>query len=174
MKEFADLRDAGRKLADSIRQEIDVSPGDGLVVIAVLPNGVPVSLGVRDSLDLPDALPVRVLGLPIVRSDDGAVVADDVADLARAIGGRTAIVVDDGVETGTVARAVAGPLRAASPKRLVLAVPVCPREAMADLQHRYDDIVAVSTPLVRRDLGWHYRDFDRIDDAEALRLLADT
>jgi predicted phosphoribosyltransferase len=66
---------------------------------------------------------------------------------------------DDGVETGTAARAVASALRAAGASRVVLAVPVCPREAEADLRLRFDDVVAVDRPLVRRSLRWHYETF---------------
>ena len=42
----------------------------------------------------------------------------------------------------------------------MLAVPVCPREALADLALRYDDVVAPVRPLVRRSLTWHYETFD--------------
>ncbi len=87
--------------------------------------------------------------------------------------GRCVVVIDDGVETGTAARAAASALRESGVESLLLAVPVCPREALADLQHRYDQVVAVVRPLARRSLAWHYADFDTIDDAAAARLLAD-
>ena len=79
--------------------------------------------------------------------------------------------IDDGVETGSVARAAAIALRELKPRRLVLAVPVCSREAMAGLARLYDEIIAVDRPLGRRALAWHYDDFDTIDDATATRLL---
>ena len=41
----------------------------------------------------------------------------------------------------------------------MLAVPVCPRDAVADLRGRYDDIVALDRPLVRRSLRWHDESF---------------
>ena len=65
---------------------------------------------------------VDVRGLPVTRSADGAV-----AEPVEGIEGRLVIVVDDGVETGTVARAAAAALRPLGPARLVLAVPVCSR-----------------------------------------------
>ena len=81
------------------------------------------------------------------------------------------IVVDDGVETGTVARAAAATLRPLGPARLVLAVPVCSREAMSDLALRYDEILAPVTPMGRRALTWHYAIFDTIDDETARSVL---
>lgn len=161
MKEFASLADAGRRLGAALEPRIGawVTP----TLLPVLPNGVPVAMGVREVCALPWA------ALPVERGAEGVVVPD-----LAGVEGVTAIVVDDGVETGTVARAVAPVLRQSGVSRLVLAVPVCSREAMADLSLRYDEIVAVTTPLVRRSLAWHYVDFDTIDEQEALRLLVES
>lgn len=161
MKDFADLADAGRRLGAQLEPRIGawVTP----TLLPVLPNGVPVAVGVRDVCALPWS------ALPVERGEGGVVVPH-----LPALEGVTAIVIDDGVETGTVARAVAPVLRESGVARLVLAVPVCSREVMADLVLRYDEIVAVTTPLVRRSLAWHYLDFDTIDEQEALRLLAES
>ena len=110
---------------------------------------------------------LRVLPLRVERTSDGVRLLSP-----PEVSGATVLVVDDGVETGTVARAVASPLREAGAAHLNLAVPVCPREAMADLAMRYDEVIAVVTPLVRRSLAWHFDDFDTIDDAAAEELLA--
>lgn len=161
MKDFAGLTDAGRRLGARLESRVGqwVTP----ILLPVLPNGVPVAVGVREVCALPWS------ALPVQRGEEGVVVPR-----LDGLEGATAIVVDDGVETGTVARAVAPMLRESGVARLVLAVPVCSREAMADLSLRYDEIVAVATPLVRRSLSWHYVDFDTIDEQEALRLLAES
>ena len=158
MKSFANLADAGRALAALVQEEFtDVSD---VIVLAAIPNGVPVALPVAAVLG------VRATCLPIDRTGDGPVIGTlpDAAD-------RVVIVIDDGVETGSVARAAAIALRELKPRRLVLAVPVCSREAMAGLARLYDEIIAVDRPLGRRALAWHYDDFDTIDDATATRLL---
>ena len=160
MKEFASLFAAGVALGEQLAATADIEGAP--VLVPVLPNGVPVVLGIRSVIDLP------VVALPVNRSAEG-VAAEPVEGLA----GRTAIVVDDGVETGTVARAVAPVMRASGVTSLLLAVPVCPREASADLSLRYDAIVAVSRPMVRRSLAWHFVDFDTISVDEARRLLAE-
>lgn len=159
MSEFADLRDGGVRLADPLRAALSgaVDP----VLVPALPNGVPVVLGIRSVLDLP------VVPVEVDRTDAG-VVAHAVPSLA----GRTAVVVDDGVESGAVARAAVVALRASGVARLVLAVPVCPDEAFADLQSRYDAVVAATRSIDGRTLASHYAHFDTIDEAEARRLLS--
>lgn len=159
MSDFANLADGGRRLGALLLEALEAA-ADPLLLLA-LPNGVPVARGIAETV----AAPMRLL--PVERSDDGATVAS-MPDLA----GRTVVVIDDGVETGTVARAAATALRASGVERLILAVPVCPREALADLAHRYDLVVAVVRPLARRDLAWHYADFDTIDEADARRQFA--
>lgn len=161
MREFATLADAGRRLGAELEPRIGswVTP----TLLPVLPNGVPVARGIREVCALPWS------ALPVERGEEGVAVPR-----LDGVEGVTAIVVDDGVETGTVARSVAPMLRESGVSRLVLAVPVCSREAMADLSLRYDEIVAVTTPLVRRSLAWHFVDFDTIDEQEALRLLAES
>lgn len=160
MTDFANLADGGRRLGPLLSAALPAA--SDVILLPAIPNGVPVALGIVDEF----AAPLR--GLPVTRTEDGATVTP-MPDLA----GRTVVVVDDGVETGTVARSAATALRESGVGMLVLAVPVCPREAMSDLQHRYDLVVAVAKPMGRRDLSWHYADFDTIDEATALRLLRD-
>lgn len=157
MTRFAHLADGGRRLATALREAGVVRPDAQLV--AIVPNGVPVAEPVAEALGLPlaGALVDRE-GEPCVRT---------IPDVA----GRPAIVVDDGVETGTAATLVGGALREAGATHLVLAVPVCPRQAEPALRAIYDEVVAIDRPLARRDLRWHYEDFDTIDEAEAIRRL---
>ena len=166
MSDFANLIDGGRRLGPALRAALagmgDTARSAPTVLLPVLPNGVPVAIGVAESGEWP------LQSLPVVRSDDGVEVTAQ-----PGLEGRVVVVIDDGVETGTVARAAALALRQSGVARLVLAVPVCPREAWADLQDHYDLVVAVSKPLTRRDLTWHYDDFDTIDEATARRLLWD-
>lgn len=155
---FANLAEAGRALGDRLATQAEPTSS---LLLAVVPNGVPVALAAAQVTGL------SVAALRVVRSDAGV----EVASLPD-VTGRRVLVVDDGVETGTVARAVVDPLRKAGAAEVVLAVPVAPRDAMADLSLRYDAIVAVATPLVRRDLAWHFDSFDTIDEATAEGLLA--
>lgn len=157
MNRFANLADAGERLAPSLRDRI--GKWDDPCLLAIIPNGVPVAEPLADALSLPLA------GAGLDREGDPRVT--EVPDVV----GRDVIVVDDGVETGTASRLVGAALRSGGAARVVLAVPVCPRQAEAGLSTVYDEIVAIDRPLARRDLRWHYADFDTIDEAEARRRL---
>ncbi|MDA3022416.1 MAG: phosphoribosyltransferase family protein [Actinomycetota bacterium] len=158
MKSFENLRGAGEKLAALVKAEYSHAPD---VILAVIPNGVPVALPVGRELGVP------VRGLPVHRTADGPVVFE-----VPPIPGLHVIVIDDGVETGAVARVVAAHLLKGGPASLTLAVPVCPRQSLAELALRYDQIIAIDKPLVHRSLAWHYLDFDTITETSALQLLA--
>lgn len=141
---FADLADGGRQLAALLPAELVA----GSVLVGVPPGGVPVGAAVGA------ALGVEVTSLVTTRDDTGVGVV-----IPLDVTGRQVLVIDDGVETGTAARAVATALRAAGATRIVLAVPVCPREIEAGLRSHYDDVIAVTRPLGRRSLRWHYESF---------------
>ena len=86
--------------------------------------------------------------------------------------GRTVIIVDDGAATGTTMKVVARAMRRRSPARIILALPVASPDAVADLQREADQVVCLSQPPRFRALGYHYRDFHQLDDAEVLALMA--
>lgn len=85
--------------------------------------------------------------------------------------GRTAIVVDDGIATGGTVRVALKALRRTSPSRIILAVPVAPRETLESLQPDADEVICLSAPFGFRAVGLHYGDFSQTSDAEVVRLL---
>ena len=87
------------------------------------------------------------------------------------IAGRSAIVVDDGIATGTTIRAVIKALRLKGPKSIVLAVPVAPADAIEALRGEVDDIVCLETPEPFYGIGLHYADFHQVSDEEVLKSL---
>jgi putative phosphoribosyl transferase len=87
------------------------------------------------------------------------------------IGGRSAIVVDDGIATGTTIRAVIRALRLKQPKSILLAVPVAPKEAVAALRAETDDIICLETPEPFWGIGLHYADFHQVSDDEVIAIL---
>ncbi len=92
---------------------------------------------------------------------------------ALAVDGRSVVVVDDGVATGSTALAAAAVLRARGARRLVLAVPVAPADACLDLRQAYDDIVCVHTPEPFGSVGTWYEDFRQLTDGDVRRLLGE-
>ncbi len=90
----------------------------------------------------------------------------------RPIGGATAIVVDDGIATGTTVRAALKALRRKGPKRLILAVPVAPADTCRALRPEVDDLACLAQPEPFHAIGLHYDDFHQLDDAEVMQALA--
>jgi predicted phosphoribosyltransferase len=85
---------------------------------------------------------------------------------------RTVIVVDDGIATGATTRAALRALRARSPRRLVLAVPVAPTSTLAELKGEADDIVCLEDHEVFGAIGLFYADFSQVADTTVTELLA--
>jgi putative phosphoribosyl transferase len=65
---------------------------------------------------------------------------------APEVRGRTVILVDDGLATGSTMRAAIAALKKSEPGRIVVAVPVAPPSAVEDLQKEVDEVVCVFTP----------------------------
>jgi putative phosphoribosyl transferase len=88
------------------------------------------------------------------------------------VAGSTAIVVDDGIATGTTVKAALQALRKRNPKRLVLAVPVAPPDTIEELRSYVDEIVCLEQPEPFYAIGAFYRDFHQVDDEEVVEMLA--
>ncbi|WKE72546.1 phosphoribosyltransferase family protein [Streptomyces sp. WP-1] len=85
--------------------------------------------------------------------------------------GRTAVVVDDGVATGSTARVACQVARARGAARIVLAVPVAPRDVAHRLGGDADDVVCLLTPWDFAAVGQFYDDFTQTEDAEVTACL---
>jgi len=85
--------------------------------------------------------------------------------------GRAAIVVDDGLATGTTARAALRALKRRQPSSLVLAVPVAPRSTVRELSPLVDELVCLAMPEPFDAIGLHYLDFHQLSDDEVIELL---
>lgn len=134
---------------------------------------------------------VRVLNDEVMRL--GGIAPDQLADVERReraelerrarryrgdrppadLRGRTVIVVDDGIATGSTARAACRIVRARGAARVVLAVPVAPRDWTDRLADVADELVCVATPSPFFAIGEFYGDFSQTGDDEVLSLLAE-
>ena len=132
---------------------------------------------------------VRVLNETVVRAAAIApeeierVAAEELVELERrerayrgarpapAVRGRTAILVDDGLATGSTMRAAVGALRRAGARSVVVAVPVAPPQACAALEPLVDELVCVRTPEPFGAVGAWYEDFSQVEDDEVRALL---
>jgi putative phosphoribosyl transferase len=84
--------------------------------------------------------------------------------------GRTAVVVDDGMATGSTARAACRSAKARGAERVILAVPVASPEAVVDLG-REVEVVCLQAPHDLWAVGQWYRDFAQTSDRQVVDLL---
>jgi putative phosphoribosyl transferase len=87
------------------------------------------------------------------------------------VSGRTVIVVDDGLATGSTMRAAAVAVGAQRSERIVVAVPVAARQTVEKIGAEVDEIVCVQTPEPFRAVGLWYEDFTPVTEDEIRGLL---
>lgn len=85
--------------------------------------------------------------------------------------GRTVLLVDDGLATGTTMQAAVKAVRSMQPARVVVAVPVGSIEASANLGAMADELVCLSTPEPFMAVGLWYGEFPQTTDEEVAALL---
>lgn len=85
--------------------------------------------------------------------------------------GRTAIIVDDGLATGSTMLAAVQCIRAQKPKRIVIAVPVAPAATVERFRKEVDELICLSVPEFFSAVGEWYDDFAQVEDAEVVALM---
>ncbi|SEA94353.1 phosphoribosyltransferase [Variovorax sp. YR216] len=123
-------------------------------------------------------------GWPVSDRQIEAVVAREQAELERRerryragrppleMAGRVVILVDDGLATGATMSAAVKAARAASPARVVVAVPVASAEAVQSVGALADEVVCLYTPEHFRAVGLWYEDFTQTRDEEVEEMLS--
>ena len=89
----------------------------------------------------------------------------------HSIGGKVAIVLDDGIATGATMRAAIAALRAEAAKKVVVAVPVAPASTCRELGTLADELICLATPEIFFTVGQWYVNFEQISDEEVFALL---
>lgn len=87
------------------------------------------------------------------------------------LAGRTAVLVDDGAATGTTMKVALRALKRRGPLRTIVAIPVAPLEALADLAQEADKIVCLSRPGRFLALSHHYLSFPQLSDQDVNDIL---
>ena len=89
-----------------------------------------------------------------------------------AVGGRTVILVDDGIATGATMEAAAIAMRVLNARSIVIAVPVAPPATIQRLALHADRVVCAEQPVDFIAVGQYYDDFPQLNDDEVVQLLA--
>jgi len=87
------------------------------------------------------------------------------------LSGRVVVVVDDGVATGSTAKAACEVARAEGAKRIILAVPVAPLDWANRLAGAADEFISLATPSDFVGVGQFFRDFTQTSDDAVIRCL---
>jgi len=158
-----------------------------LDVILVRKIGVPVqpelAMGAigEDGVRVVDEEVFRQAG--VSDSDFAAVEAREREELARRarrfrgghvrvpLAGRTALIVDDGIATGSTVRAACQVARVHGARHVVVATPVAPPDAAARLRRDADEVIVVSSPSQFRAIGQFYDEFSPTPDDEVIAYL---
>jgi len=85
--------------------------------------------------------------------------------------GRTVLLIDDGLATGSTMKAAVQAVRAHKPVRIVVAVPVGAPDTCAEFADLADDVICARTPEPFSAVGLWYRDFSQTSDADVQALL---
>ena len=170
-----------------VAAEVARALGAPLDVILVRKLGVPFQpeLGMgaigEDGVRVVNDEVVRAAG--VARAELESVEARERAELERRaerfrrgrprldLAGRTAVIVDDGLATGSTARAACLVARAHGASRVVLAVPVAPPGWEARIGAVADECVSLETPGQFFAIGQFYEDFAQVDEGEVVALL---
>jgi putative phosphoribosyl transferase len=89
------------------------------------------------------------------------------------ISGRSIIVTDDGIATGSTMIAALQTVKSQKPKELIAAVPVASAERLQEVGRYCDEVICLQIPENFGAVGEFYRDFTQVEDHEAVRLLKD-
>ncbi|MEJ1161647.1 phosphoribosyltransferase [Prosthecomicrobium sp. N25] len=172
-----------------VAAEVARSLGAPLDLLIVRKVGAPADpeLAIGAIAEGPEPVVVRneemLAGLGLGEADFAAAAEAERAELTRRrwryLGGRHAcdpkgrlvILVDDGIATGATVTAAVRALRLAGARRLVLAVPVAPPDALARLRPEVDEIVCLESHDPFGSVGGFYRDFAQVGDREVIDTL---
>jgi len=168
---FEVARALGAPLDIFVVRKLGVPGHRELAMGAIASGGIRVlNKEVMDALHVPEA-------------DVDAVAAEEEKELDRQqrayrgnvpfpdLAGRTAIVVDDGLATGSTMRAAVRAIRRLHAQRIVIAAPVAAADTIRSLAGEADEIVCVNAPDTFHAVSLWYQSFSQTSDEEVRRLL---
>jgi putative phosphoribosyl transferase len=169
----------GFEIARALRAPLDVLivrklgfPGQPELAMGAIASG---GVGVMN--------PDMVSAAPVPDAELDAVVLQETRELERRekayrgarpridVRGRTVVLADDGVATGSSMLAAIRALRVAGPESVVAAIPVAPQDALTRLEREADEVVCLASPEPFYAISVWYESFPQLDDSEVRDIL---
>ncbi|OGD56408.1 hypothetical protein A2V71_04740 [Candidatus Berkelbacteria bacterium RBG_13_40_8] len=204
MKRYLNREDAGRKLAEAIREAVQIDV-QNTIILGLARGGVVVAKASAEALNLPiDVLVIKKLSGPYGPEFGIGAVGKNVAVFnpnyhSRALKkqvvqkkkeirakiqfyhsqnppripkGKTIIIVDDGLATGNTMEAAIEETRIYRPKKIIVAVPVAPKDTLRRISAQVDQIVCPFVPEAFWAVGNFYTDFSQTSDQEVKEIIS--
>ncbi|HLR92201.1 MAG TPA: phosphoribosyltransferase family protein [Atopostipes sp.] len=90
----------------------------------------------------------------------------------RPLSKKDVIIVDDGIATGMTMFAAIEAVKNQMPNRIIVAVPIIPKDTNRILESRVDEVIAIEVPSqFRGAVGAYYQDFSQVSDAEVEEMI---
>jgi predicted phosphoribosyltransferase len=173
-----------------VAAEVAAALGAPLDLVLVRKIGVPFHPELAMGAVVDGSAPIIVRNADVIRmagvtdSEFAAICDEELAEIERRrraylgnrepveVENRVVILVDDGIATGATTRAALRGVRMRKPAAIVLAVPVAPTDTIQDLASEADAIVCLESHVDFGAIGYFYRDFTQVTDAEVIEILA--
>jgi len=209
---FKDRNDAGIKLAEKLKTELNELSGVETVVLAIPRGGVVVGTEIAKSLKLPlDIIITKKLGAPdrpelaigAIGQTQGSLFLDqriikelnidrlyvDLEIIKKQteinrrenlyrqgkpeieLNNKRVILVDDGAATGATMIASAREVWNREPKQVIIALPVCAKHTLAQLEKEADMVIVLEIPDDFYAVGQFYTKFEQVRDEEVIKIL---
>jgi len=169
----------GREIASALDAELDVliirklgAPNNPEFAIGAVGEGGAVVLDEQTvvSMHMDDATLERIV-TETRREIDRRVDAYRRGRSLPSLAGRTVIIVDDGLATGSTAAAAVEVIKSLGAEHIVLAVPTGSHQAVTLLRDRCDEVICLEEPPWFGSVGAQYESFPQVSDEEVLALL---
>jgi predicted phosphoribosyltransferase len=162
----------GVKLDVVISRKIGAPLNPELAIGAVMPDGSYFLNEVADVMNVPQHYIDSQTNIELKEIDRRLIDFRGSRDYGNELGGKTAVLVDDGIATGATMLASARWIKEKNNcKKLLIAVPVAPRDILEDLNGIADKVIVLYTPEPFGAVGHFYQDFAQVSDQEVKEIM---
>ena len=162
----------GAKLDLVVSRKIGAPSNSELAIGAVMPDGSYFLNEVADMINVSQDYIESQINKEVKEIDRRLIDFRGSRNYDNELEGKLAVLVDDGIATGATMLASARWIKEKhNCKKLVIAVPVAPREILEDLNNIADKVIVLYTPEPFGAVGRFYQDFNQVSDEEVKEIM---